>query len=231
MISWGIVAGATAFCTGATSLLIMRFLLGAAEAGFFPGVILYLTYWFPAAYRARMVGFFMVSIPAANGLGSPIAGYLLSVDGLLGLHGWQWLFVLEAVPTVLLGFVAYVWLTDRPSSAAWLSHVQREWLVGELARDAAARDAARGNRAGDDALADAGRPARAVPRSRQRQHHDGQHRAGDLAAGHHAILRTELRREWFRQCRALCGGLPRHGAVGGGGRTARASDSGTTRCR
>ena len=144
MISWGIVAGATAFCTGATSLVVMRFLLGAAEAGFFPGVILYLTYWFPAAYRARMVGFFMVSIPAANGLGSPIAGYLLSVDGLLGLHGWQWLFILEAVPTVLLGFVASVWLTDRPSSAAWLSADQREWLVGELARDAATRDAARG---------------------------------------------------------------------------------------
>jgi ACS family tartrate transporter-like MFS transporter len=137
MISWGIVAGATAFCVGPKSLLTMRFLLGAAEAGFFPGVILYLTYWFPPAYRARMVGLFMVSIPVANGLGSPIAGYLLSINGALGLRGWQWLFLLEAVPTTLLGFAAYVWLTDRPAHARWLTDAQRAWLTGELERSAA----------------------------------------------------------------------------------------------
>jgi MFS family permease len=95
----------------------MRFLLGATEAGFFPGIVLYLTYWFPSAYRARMVGIFMVSIPAANGIGSPIAGYLLAMDGAFGLRGWQWLFILEAVPTILMGFAAYRWLTDRPAHA------------------------------------------------------------------------------------------------------------------
>jgi MFS transporter, ACS family, tartrate transporter len=144
MISWGIVAGATAFCVGPKSLLTMRFLLGAAEAGFFPGVILYLTYWFPPAYRARMVGLFMVSIPVANGIGSPIAGYLLSIDGALGLRGWQWLFLLEAVPTILLGFAAYVWLTDRPARARWLTDAQRAWLTGELERSAAMSAANRG---------------------------------------------------------------------------------------
>jgi MFS family permease len=139
LISWGLVAGATAFVVGAKSLLAMRFLLGVTEAGFFPGVILYITYWFPASYRARMVGIFMVSIPAANALGSPIAGYLLTMDNALGLRGWQWLFIMEAVPTVLLGFVAYWWLTDRPHNARWLSPAQRTWLAGEIERDAAQR--------------------------------------------------------------------------------------------
>jgi MFS family permease len=138
MITWGLVAGATAFCTGPKSLLAMRFLLGAAEAGFFPGVILYLTYWFPPAYRARMVGIFMVSIPAANGLGSPIAGFLLAADGAFGLQGWQWLFVMEAVPTVLMGVAAYAWLTDRPAKARWLSAEQRVWLEGAIERETAA---------------------------------------------------------------------------------------------
>ena len=139
MISWGLVAGATAFCVGPKSLLVARFLLGAAEAGFFPGVILYLTYWFPSSYRARMVGIFMVSIPAANALGSPIAGYLLSMGGFLGLRGWQWLFIMEAVPTVLLGFAAYVWLTDKPARATWLDPAQQAWLLIELEQDAASR--------------------------------------------------------------------------------------------
>ena len=143
MVTWGIVAGATAFCTGPKSLLVARFLLGAAEAGFFPGVILYLTYWFPSSYRARMVGLFMVSIPAANALGSPLAGYLLTMGGFLGLRGWQWLFVLEAVPTIALGFVAYIWLTDKPSHATWLPPEQRAWLITELERDASSRAAPR----------------------------------------------------------------------------------------
>ncbi len=143
MITWGLVAGGTALCTGPRSFLAARFLLGAAEAGFFPGVILYLTYWFPASYRARMVGLFMFSIPAANALGSPIAGYLLTVGGFLGLRGWQWLFVLEAVPTVLLGVMAYVWLTDRPAGAAWLDPEQRAWLIDALEHDAAASHAVR----------------------------------------------------------------------------------------
>jgi ACS family tartrate transporter-like MFS transporter len=139
MISWGLVAGAMAFVAGPNSFLALRFVLGAAEAGFFPGVILYLTYWFPARYRARMIGIFMVSIPAANALGSPLAGMLLQTDGIAGLRGWQWLFLAEGVPTVLLGVVALFWLTDSPSIAHWLPQRGREWLSDTLMQEARAR--------------------------------------------------------------------------------------------
>ena len=137
MITWGAVVGFTAFCVGPKSLVLMRLLLGAAEAGFFPGVALYLTYWFPPSYRGRIIGVFMVAVPLANGLGSLVAGYLMSIGGLLGLRGWQWLFLLEAVPTVLLGIVAFFWLTDRPEAAHWLTSAQRYWLTSELERNAA----------------------------------------------------------------------------------------------
>src|SRR3954471_19603989 len=96
MITWGLISACMALVQGATSLYVLRFLLGAAEAGFFPGVVLYLTYWFPAAYRGRIVAVFMVSIPLSSFLGSPISGALLAMDGLLGLRGWQWLFIVEA---------------------------------------------------------------------------------------------------------------------------------------
>jgi MFS family permease len=139
MISWGIVAGAMAFVAGPRSFLVLRFLLGAAEAGFFPGVILYLTYWFPTRYRARMIGIFMVSIPVANAVGSPLAGMLLQADGIAGLHGWQWLFLAEAVPTVALGVAALFWLTDRPSLAKWLTPQGSAWLSHALEQEARAR--------------------------------------------------------------------------------------------
>lgn len=135
MVSWGLVAGATAFVAGPTSFLLMRMLLGAAEAGFFPGVILFLTFWFPSAYRARMMGFFILSVPASGIIGSPISGLLLGAEGVFGLHGWQWMFILEALPAVLLGFVAFWWLTDGPAEARWLSRDDREWLVDRLAAD------------------------------------------------------------------------------------------------
>ena len=135
MITWGLVAGATAFVTGSTGFLVMRVLLGAAEAGFFPGVILYLTYWFPSHYRARMMGWFILSVPASGIIGSPISGALLDAEGFLGLHGWQWMFVMEAVPAVLLGLFALWWLTDRPEKARWLSADERTWLVARLAAD------------------------------------------------------------------------------------------------
>src|SRR6185369_2040993 len=112
--------------------LVLRFLLGAAEAGFFPGVILYITYWYPAHYRAIIVGIFMVAIPVAGLIGSPISGAILYMDGLLGLGGWQWIFLLEAAPAVLLGCAAFVWLTDRPEHASWLPPQQRQWLVAKL---------------------------------------------------------------------------------------------------
>jgi len=132
MVSWGVISGAFALIGGPTSFLILRFLLGAAEAGFFPGVILYLTYWFPSEHRAKIVGIFMVAIPVAGVLGSPISGAILGMDGVLGLGGWQWVFILEAAPAVLLGLFSLVWLTDRPEQAAWLSPEQRGWLADKL---------------------------------------------------------------------------------------------------
>ena len=132
MITWGIISAGTAFVQGANSLYVMRFLLGAAEAGFFPGVLLYMTYWLPSAYRARMVAIFMVAIPGANFLGSPLSGFLLTLDGWMGMRGWHWLFILEGIPAVLLGIACLFVLTDRPEQAKWLSEEQRNWLVNRL---------------------------------------------------------------------------------------------------
>jgi ACS family tartrate transporter-like MFS transporter len=132
MLTWGLVSAAFALIGGPISFLVLRFLLGAAEAGFFPGVILYLTYWFPSEYRAKIVGIFMVAIPVAGLIGSPISGAVLGMDGVLGLGGWQWIFLLEAAPTLLLGIIAFVWLTDRPEHAPWLAPQQQQWLIAKL---------------------------------------------------------------------------------------------------
>ena len=132
MLTWGAVSAAFALIGGPISFLVLRFLLGAAEAGFFPGVILYLTYWYPAEYRAKIVGIFMVAIPVAGLIGSPVSGAILGMDGLLGLGGWQWIFILEAVPTILLGVAAFWCLTDRPEHATWLAPEQRAWLTAKL---------------------------------------------------------------------------------------------------
>jgi MFS family permease len=135
MITWGLVSSGMAFVQGQNSLFVMRFLLGAAEAGFFPGVVLYMTYWFPAAYRARMVAMFMVAVPMGSFIGSPISGLLLQADGLLGMRGWHWLFILEGLPTVLLGIACLFFLTDRPEQAKWLSAEQRNWLTARLEKE------------------------------------------------------------------------------------------------
>jgi ACS family tartrate transporter-like MFS transporter len=135
MVSWGVVAIGMAFVTGPLSFYGVRFLLGAAEAGFFPGVILYLTYWFPREHRARVVGVFMIAIPISTFLGSPISGAILDLDRVMGLRGWQWLFILEAAPAIVLGALVLVWLPDKPSTAAWLTPAQREWLVQRLAAE------------------------------------------------------------------------------------------------
>ena len=132
MITWGMLSGAFAFIRGETSFYVLRFLLGAAEAGFFPGIILYLTYWFPARYRAAVVSLFMAAAPVSVLLGSPLSSVLLEMDGLLGLHGWQWMFLVEAVPAVVLGVVVLFYLTDRPEKATWLADDQRAWLVAEM---------------------------------------------------------------------------------------------------
>jgi MFS family permease len=139
MITWGLLSAATSMVVGETSLYIMRFLLGAAEAGFFPGVLLYLSYWLPAAYRARLVAIFMVSIPAANFIGAPISGALLSMDGLLGLRGWHWIFILEGIPATLLGITCLFVLSDRPAEARWLSDEQRGWLAKRMATENAGK--------------------------------------------------------------------------------------------
>jgi ACS family tartrate transporter-like MFS transporter len=132
MLSWGVVSGAFALISGPTSFLVLRFLLGVAEAGFFPGIILYMTYWYPAEYRAKMVGIFMVAIPVAGLIGSPISGAILGMDGVLGLGGWQWIFILEALPTIVLGVMAFAYLTDRPANATWLTAEQKAWLIAKL---------------------------------------------------------------------------------------------------
>ena len=132
MITWGIISGAFAFVQGEYSFYTLRFLLGAAEAGFFPGIILYLSYWFPTRYRAGVVSLFMAAAPISVVLGSPISSALLGMEGVLGLHGWQWMFLIEAVPAVVLGVVVLFYMTDRPEKARWLSDEQRAWLVAEM---------------------------------------------------------------------------------------------------
>ena len=132
MITWGFLAAGTAFVVGPKSFYTMRLLLGAAEAGFFPGVILYLTYWFPSEYRARIVGMFTVAIPVSSFLGSPISAALLGVDGWLGLRGWQWMFIMEGAPAVLLGLFCLFVLSDKPSTARWLDADQKAWLNDRL---------------------------------------------------------------------------------------------------
>jgi ACS family tartrate transporter-like MFS transporter len=143
MITWGLFSGATAFVTGATSFATVRFFLGVSEAGFFPGMILYFTYWFPARYRGRVVGWFMTAIPVSIALGSPISTAFLYLDGFWGLPGWSWLFICEAIPAVILGFVVLFYLTDRPAQAHWLTTEEREWLVSELQAERAAVDQVR----------------------------------------------------------------------------------------
>jgi MFS transporter, ACS family, tartrate transporter len=132
MITWGIISGLTALITGTTSFLIIRFLLGAAEAGFFPGMILYLTYWFPAEYRGRVISTLFIAQPVANAAASIASAAILDMDGMLGIKGWQWIFIIEAIPAVLLGLVILRIMTDRPGHADWLAEDERVWLQARL---------------------------------------------------------------------------------------------------
>jgi ACS family tartrate transporter-like MFS transporter len=132
MITWGIISGLTALVTGTTSFLIIRFLLGAAEAGFFPGMILYLTYWFPAEYRGRVISTLFIAQPVANAVASIASSAILDMDGMLGLRGWQWIFIIEAIPAVLLGLAIFRIMTDRPGHAKWLADDERGWLQTRL---------------------------------------------------------------------------------------------------
>ena len=143
MISWGILAGLTAMVTGSTSFAIVRFLLGVAEAGFFPGIILYFTYWFPSHHHARIVSGFLVGLPVAVAVGAPISTALLGLDGLFGLKGWQVMYIAEAIPTVVIGVITFFVLTDRPEQAKFLTAEERNWLVATIAAERRATEAIR----------------------------------------------------------------------------------------
>src|SRR3979409_2372117 len=157
MITWGLISSAFVFtpnihwgsiatmfnCTDPEfSFYFLRFLLGVAEAGFFPGIILYLTFWYPAEYRARFLAAFAVAVPVSTVIGAPISGLLLGLDGLMGLKGWQWLLIIEGIPSVLLGLVTWFYLTDRPAKADWLTPAQKAWLSSRLESEIAAKQAA-----------------------------------------------------------------------------------------
>jgi len=133
MLTWGLLSMGMALVKGVTSFMILRFALGAAEAGFFPGIILYLTYWFPARYRARMIGWFMVAIPLSLALTGPVSNLVMqALAGVFGLKDWQWLFIAEAIPTVLLSLVVLILLPDKPKDAKWLTPEERDWLQGTI---------------------------------------------------------------------------------------------------
>jgi ACS family tartrate transporter-like MFS transporter len=129
LISWGIFATAMALVNGETTFYVVRFLLGAAEAGFFPAILFYLTLWFPAAQRVTVLGIFILAQPVSNALGAPVSGLLLQLEGVMGLHGWQWLYIIEGIPAILLGVLTPILMTDRPSHAKWLETDEREWLT------------------------------------------------------------------------------------------------------
>ena len=143
MITWGILAGLTAVVTDSTSFAIVRFLLGVAEAGFFPGIILYFTYWFPSHHHARIVSGFLIGLPVAVAVGAPISTGLLGLDGLFGLRGWQVMYIAEAIPTVVIGVITFFVLTDRPEQAKFLTAAERNWLVTTIAAERRATEAVR----------------------------------------------------------------------------------------
>jgi ACS family tartrate transporter-like MFS transporter len=140
MLTWGLLAAGMMFVRTPMHFYVMRFLLGAAEAGFFPGVIYYLNQWFPAQHRGRAISRFYIAAPLSGVAMGAVAGVLLGLQGRLGLAGWQWLFLLEGLPAILMSLAFLLWLPDRPSTASWLSNDQKRWLEGRLAADRAAAE-------------------------------------------------------------------------------------------
>lgn len=135
MIAWGMASTATMFATSPSTLYVLRILVGVTEAGFLPGILLYLTYWFPGAYRARANALFMIAMPVTAAVGSALSGFILGLDGTLGLKGWQWLFLLEGLPSALLGLVVYRYLDDNPERARWLDADEKRTLAATLAAE------------------------------------------------------------------------------------------------
>jgi len=140
MAIWGLVSASTALVKGPTSFYVLRFLLGVAEAGFFPGMVLYLTLWFPRSYRARFTSIFTTAIPLASVIGGPLSGLILSLNGMGGLRGWQWLFLLEGLPAIFLAFAVLKWLPNGPGSAPWLSAHEKALIVTHVEREDAAAE-------------------------------------------------------------------------------------------
>lgn len=135
MVTWGLISAALMFVRTPAAFYLLRFLLGVAEAGFFPGVIYYLSLWYPAAHRARAIAAFMTAVPVSGLIGGPLSGALLELDGLHGLAGWQWLFLLEGLPAVILGTSVLFYLKDQPETTQWLTPAERDWLVETLAAE------------------------------------------------------------------------------------------------
>lgn len=142
LITWGILSAATAFVWNPASFYIVRVLLGAAEAGFFPGIIFFMTLWFPAQYRARMFATFNIAVPFSTIIGAPLSSFIIEyMDGIAGYSGWQWMFVLEALPAIIMGFVVFFWLPETPEKARFLSESEKQILVSRLAEEKEAREA------------------------------------------------------------------------------------------
>jgi MFS transporter, ACS family, tartrate transporter len=141
MVVWGLISASMMFINGATSFYVLRFLLGAAEAGFFPGIILFLTWWFPERERTRTIALFLTAVSAAYVAGGPLSGGLLELDGVAGLDGWQWLFLAEGIPAIALGFVTLRYLDERPTEADWLEPEERAFLTAEVERERELREA------------------------------------------------------------------------------------------
>ncbi len=140
MITWGILAGVTALVSGSTSFAVVRFFLGVAEAGFFPGIVLYFTYWFPSYHHARIVSGFLIGLPIAVAAGAPISTGILALDGMFGLRGWQIMYIAEAIPTILIGIVTLFVLTDRPEQAKFLTVEEKTWLANKLLAERRAKE-------------------------------------------------------------------------------------------
>ena len=142
MISWGAISATMMLVRTTPTFYILRFLLGAAEAGFFPGVVYYLSHWYPEGQRARAIAAFMTAVPVSGVIGGPLSGALLTLNGFFGLAGWQWLFLVEGIPAILLGVIVLVYLTDQPEAADWLSSAEKDWLVTRLAAERTSRNGA-----------------------------------------------------------------------------------------
>ncbi|PKU25029.1 MFS transporter [Telmatospirillum siberiense] len=139
MVTWGMVSASMIFATTETSFYVVRFLLGASEAGFFPGVILFLTYWFPAKQRSRALGLFYFGVPLAMLFGSPLSGYLLDMHGMFGFTNWQWMFIVEGLSASVVGVIAFFYLDSRPKTAKWLAEDERAALISEIEAEEAVK--------------------------------------------------------------------------------------------